>query len=180
MPDGDRYELVNGELVERDMGFKSSRIGGRFYRFLSVYCEDNGLGWVAPADASFQCFPDDPEKVRKPDASFIRAERMPSDQQPEGHCRLVPDAAAEVVSPNDTYSDVEIKVDEYLQAGVLLVWVIHPATRSVRVHRRDGTMSDLREDDELTGENVIPGFRCRVSDLFADPVPKTSERGTAV
>jgi Uma2 family endonuclease len=169
MPDGDRYELVDGELVERDMGWDSSRIGGRLYRYLSSYCEDNGLGWVAPADADYQCFPDAPDKVRKPDASYIRLDRLPASRKPLGHCPIAPDAAAEVVSPNDSYSDVEVKVDEYLRAGVCLVWVIDPVTRSVRVHRQDGSVTDLTEKDYLDGENVIPGFKCRVGDLFLDP-----------
>jgi Uma2 family endonuclease len=60
-------------------------------------------------------------------------------------------------------------VDEYLEAGVELVWVVNPATRSVRVHRADGTVADFGEDDEITGEQVIPGFCCRVREFFAPP-----------
>lgn len=76
---------------------------------------------------------------------------------------------AEVISRNDMNSDVEEKVVEYLRAGVRLVWVVDPVTESVRGHRADGMVSALRADDELTGEDVIPGFRCRVSELFQDP-----------
>jgi Uma2 family endonuclease len=169
MPDGDRYELVDGELVERNMGWYSSLIGGELFRLLSNFCVAKSLGRVTPADASYQCFPDNPDKVRKPDVSFICLERLPAGQEPEGHCRIAPDLAAEVVSPNDLYSDVEGKVAEYLAAGVLLVWVINPPTRSARVHRADGTVTDLEESDELSGENVVPGFRCRVGDLFLAP-----------
>ena len=59
--------------------------------------------------------------------------------------------------------------NEYLGAGVRLVWVVNPPTRTVRVHRADGTVADLREADELAGEDVLPGFRCRVGDLFRGP-----------
>jgi Uma2 family endonuclease len=170
MPDAVSYELVNGELVEREMGWKSSRIGGRVVQLLLNHCDAHGLGWVAGADASYQCFPDAPNKVRKPDASFIRLERIPADKEPEGHCRIAPDLAVEVTSSNDLYEAVENKVVEYLTAGVRLVWVVHPPTRTVRVHRADGTISTLRETDELSGEDVVPGFRCRVSELFAVPV----------
>ena len=169
MPDRDSFELVDGELVERNMGWKSSWIGGRLYFFLSTYCESRNSGWVAPADASYQCFPDDSHKVRKPDVSFIRQERLTADQEPEGHCRIAPDLAVEVISPNDLYSEVEVKVDEYLQAGVTLVWVIDPATHTVRVHRANGSVADLKEDDELDGENVLPEFRCAVRELFRTP-----------
>lgn len=167
MADGKDFELVGGELVERNMGWKSSYIGGRLHRWLGNYSEEKGLGRVAPADASYQCFAHTPEKVRRPDVSFLSFERLPLGREPEGHCPVAPDLAAEVVSPNDLYYEVEEKVAEYIAAGVRLVWVVNPATRSVRVHRSDGTVTDLEEADELSGEDVIPGFRCRVADLFA-------------
>ncbi len=175
MPDAVCYELVNGELVEREMGWKSGRIGGRIVQRLSSHCEAHGLGWVAGAESSYQCYPDAPKKVRRPDASFIRLERMPAEEEPEGHCRIAPDLAVEVVSPNDLSDKVEDKVEEYLTAGVRLVWVVHPSTRTVRIYRADGTVSRLREAEELNGEDVVPGFRCRVSELFAVPVAGTAE-----
>ncbi len=169
LPDGDNFELVGGELVERNRGWESSWIGGRLHHFLSTFCDAHHAGWVAPADAGYQCFSDDLGKVRKPDASFIRLERLPAEERLEGHCPIAPDLAVEVISPHDLYSEVEAKVDEYVQAGVSLVWVVDPPTRSVRVHRADGTLADLREDDELDGENVLPGFRCPVRELFRTP-----------
>jgi Uma2 family endonuclease len=169
MPDGDHCELVNGELVERKLGWMSGLIGGNLHGFLWHFCRTNRVGWVAPGESSYQCFPDAQEKVRKPDVSFIRIERFTPAQRLQGHCRLVPDLVGEVVSPNDFYADVEVKVDEYLQAGVRLVWVLNPRTRSVRVHRADGSVTDLDEADELSGEDVVPGFRCPVRDLFETP-----------
>src|SRR4051794_14117055 len=83
MADGDRYELVDGYLVERDMGLKSSWVGGRLVHLASGYCDANGLGWVLPADASYQCFPYRPNLVRKPDMSFIRRGRLPGEELPE-------------------------------------------------------------------------------------------------
>src|SRR5688572_28858548 len=90
MPDAKRFELVDGKLVERKIGWRSSRIGGRLYGFLFAFCEAHNLGWLAPADASYQCFPDARTKVRKPDVSFIRAERLNADEEPEGHCPIAP------------------------------------------------------------------------------------------
>ncbi len=71
-----------------------------------------------------------------------------------------------MISPNDLYGEVEEKVDEYLLAGVRLVWVIDPQTKSIRIHRANRTVEDLNVTDELSGEDVVPGFRCRVADLF--------------
>lgn len=109
--------------------------------------------------------------MRRADASFIHKDRLPLIEELQGHCPVAPDIAAEVVSPNDLYYEVEEKVEEYLDAGVKLVWVVNPPTRTVRVHRADGTVTDLGEEDELSGEDVLPGFRCRVRDLFEDPPP---------
>jgi Uma2 family endonuclease len=121
-----------------------------------AYCEPAGLGWVFPADAGYQCFPDAPNKVRKPDASFIRRERLPEGPHARGFTRIAPDLAVEVLSPHEYATDVETKLQEYLDAGVQLVWKVNPEARLVTVLRVDGTGNRLREDDELSGENIIP------------------------
>jgi Uma2 family endonuclease len=81
---------------------------------------------------------------------------------------IPPDLAVEVVSPNDLAYDVESKVVEYLDANVALVWVIDPEARTVRIYRRDGSISWLREQGELSGEDVLPGFQCRVATIFPE------------
>lgn len=169
MPGGESYELVNGQLVEKNMGFESSFIGGQLLFFLVSHCYSKGLGWVLPADTSYQCFADDPNKVRKPDCSFIAAGRIGPGARPKGHCRLVPDLVVEVVSPNDEFSQVSTKVREYLDAGVRLVWVVDPVGEEVLVYRSNNTRTMLTSQDELDGEDVIPGFRCLVAKLFKDP-----------
>ena len=63
MPDGDRYELINGTLVERDMSFWSSYVGGELYRLVSNHCREHKLGWVTPEGTSYQCFPRAPTRV---------------------------------------------------------------------------------------------------------------------
>jgi len=166
LPDAVNYELVDGRLVERGMGTTSSWIGGELHGRLREYCGQQRLGWTFPADASYQCFPDEPARVRKPDVSFIRFGRLPGEQLPEGHTRIAPDFAVEVVSPNDLALELDRKVKEYLAAGVRLVWVIFPDTRSARIHRANGSVAEVRENDELGGEDVIPGFRCTVRDLL--------------
>jgi Uma2 family endonuclease len=169
MPDGDHYELVDGELVERTAGWMSAWFGGQLLGSLFAYCSAKGLGWVMPATAGYQCFPDAPDKVRRPSASFVSFVRLPSEQEPEGHCPIAPDLVVEVVPYNGSYSDIRVKVAEYIRAGVRLAWVVNPPTRSVHVHRMDGTLAHLNETDELSGEDVVPGFRCRVGNLFITP-----------
>ena len=168
-PEGAAYELVRGELVARRTGAEASWVGGQLHLLLANHCKATGAGWVLPSDAGYQCFTDDPNRVRKPDVSFVRFDRLPG--LPDGHLRLAPDLAAEVVSSAETYCEIEDKVDEYLAAGVRLVWVVNPPNRSIRVHRPDGTVTDLRQADDLTGEDVLPGFRCGVAELFSPPSP---------
>ncbi len=175
MPDGDRFELVDGELVEREMGSVASWVSGQTFFRLNLLATNSG-GWAFPDGTAYRCYDDDPERVRKPDASFIRAGRLPGDEIPEGYITVVPDLAVEVISPTDTYRDVEAKVAEYLDAGVPLVWLINPDNRSVRVFRAGQPVVQLRADDELTGDDVLPGFRCPVAELFP---PQTATKKKA-
>ena len=172
-PDRDQYELVNGEFVERVMGWQSSRIGSKLLALLETYVAEHNLGWVNGADAAYQCyedaFPDDPERIRKPDLSFISLDRLPPSEEPVGYCTIVPDLVAEVVSPHDTFYELSLKIDEYRKAGVRLIWVVVPNTKTVVIHRLNGSTDELREADDLSGEDVIPGFHCSVADIFRTP-----------
>lgn len=168
MPDGESYELVDGQLVEREMGFKSSRIGNRINVLLTNYCDQHHLGWVLGPDAGYRCFSDDGDKVRKPDVSFVDGRRLAAADEPEGFATFAPDLAVEVISPNELFEDVMVKVSEYLDAGVRLVWVIDPTTRRAHIYRPDSGII-LTSKDDLDGEAVIPGFRCPINDLFVPP-----------
>jgi Uma2 family endonuclease len=178
MPDGDFYELVNGQLVERHMGARSSWIGGQIHASLDNHCRQHHAGWVFPADTSYQCFPGAPNKVRKPNTSFIAFGRLPGEKLPKGHIPITPDLAVEVVSPKHLFYEVEERVHDFLQAGTRLVWVVSPPQRIVFVFRADGSIVGLREQDELSGEDVVPGFRCRIHDLFP-PQPAQPGNGSA-
>lgn len=166
MPNSVDFELVDGELKGRSMSSLSSWVGGRTFQRLGTHVEIHRLGWVFPADSGYQCFPASPRSVRKPDVSFVRLDRLSADEIRDGWLRVVPDLVVEVVSPHDLFSDVEEKISAYLDAGVPLIWIINPPTRSVRVIRGDGTTTDLRKAGELSGEQVVPGFLCPVGDLF--------------
>ena len=176
MPDGGRFELIDGELVEVNMSTWSSFVAGGVYGRLRPFSDNHSLGWVFPEGTSYQCFPHVPDRVRRADASFIRKERLSVAQATaEGHLTIAPDLAVEVLSPNDLAYDVHAKVQDYLRARVRLVWVISPDVHFVDVYRLDGSGVILREEEELSGEDVLPGFRCRVGDLFQLPPGVTAE-----
>ncbi len=166
LPDAEEFELIDGELVRREMGSQSSWSGGKFYRFLDEYAERTGLGWVWPADNGFRCFPHAPKRVRRPDASFVRAERLPGPVLPGGFLTIAPDLVVEVTSPNERMVEVAEKVEDYLRAGVPLVWVFVPEARIGQVIRADGTAAWLREGDAFDGEAVVPGFRLPLSKVM--------------
>lgn len=174
LPDGGRYELVDGDLVERPMSKISSLVGGKVLIRLGVHCEAADVAWVFGPDLGCRFYPDDADRVRKPDVSVVLKERMSADQLEGGFLTIAPDLAVEVVSPNDLAGEVERKLLEYLSAGVRLVWVVYPCTRSVHVFRADGSGATLRETDNLDGGTLLPGFSVRVGDLF--PAAKPSSK----
>src|SRR3954471_1540684 len=106
MPDAVNYELVRGSLVERHMGSESSAIALSIGAMLLAFVKARRSGHVFTTDCGYQCFPDDPQKVRKPDVSFIKMGRLPDEQVPKGHCRIAPDFCVEVVSPGDLAYEV--------------------------------------------------------------------------
>jgi Uma2 family endonuclease len=162
------FELVDGKLRSTLIGAESSWVAFEFAARLRDHCKAQALGWVL-VETAYKCFPAAPDRVRRPDVSFVRAGRLPGERLPEGFIELAPDLAVEVVSPKDRAYDLDEKIEHLLGASVRRIWVLNPKTRKVRVHRPDGTTVNLGEDDELSGEDVVPGFRCRVGDLFPPP-----------
>ena len=160
-------ELIDGQLVEREpMGQLSDAVAANVLRLVGNFVDGQQLGLVNGAQGSYQIFPDDPKKVRIPDVSFTRRERLPESGPAEGHGRIAPDLVVEVISPNDLAAEVFIKVEDFLGAGVPLIWVVNPPSRNVQVIRVNGEGSFLGVGDTLDGEDVLPGFQCLVEELF--------------
>lgn len=170
LPDDRRGELVDGQVVERHMSHAAVWIAMRIAYVLMQYLETHPIGDVYSEGASYRCFPDDPEKVRRADVSFLRTGRMTQTEFERGYCTVAPDLAVEVISPNDLAYDVARKLEDYFAAGVPLVWLVNPASRTITVYRQSGmAVAHLWAEDQLTGEDVLPGFTCRVGDVFPPP-----------
>jgi Uma2 family endonuclease len=159
-------EFVDGRLVGKPVSVESSRVAMRIGSFLLVQAMKSGEAEVFESSMGYKCFAADPSKFRKPDVSLVRTERLAGVDPQDGFLFIAPDLAVEVVSPNDLAYDLDLKVQEYLSNGFPLVWVVYPNTRSVAVHRADGSTAVFRGRDEITGEAALPGFKCPVSDLF--------------
>ena len=161
------YELIHGTWVEKpEMGANASKVLLRLGSHVSNHVDQHALGHAFEAECGFQLFPSQPKLIRKPDVSFVATGRFTNNQPPDGNIKFAPDFAAEVVSPNDEAYPLEQKLDEYLRAGVRLVWVVHPLTKVVYVYRPDGTAARKTATESLDGEAVLPGFTLPIAELF--------------
>ena len=161
-----KAELVRGELrVTPPPGGPHGRAGTNLVVLLSIHAKAHRLGSVFGDGVGYE-LAQLPRTVRVPDASFVRADRLPSDGVGPGLLKLAPDLAVEVLSPSETASELEQKLDDYRTCGTPLIWVLDPVQRTVMVVANDSPLHWLREPDTLDGGNVVPGFSCRVSELF--------------
>lgn len=164
-PDGSQQELVRGEIVT--MPPPKGRHGtvcAEFVYQIKHHNKVHKLGHVTSNDAGV-ILERDPDTVRGPDAAFWSYARLK--EMPNAYPEIPPDLVVEVVSPDDRHTKVTAKVREYLHSGVRLVWVADPDVRTVTVYRSRETARTLEENDTLDGEDVLPGFKCRIADLFA-------------
>jgi Uma2 family endonuclease len=170
VPEG--YELVDGQLVEKPMGAESGLVAGELYRRLAAHCDANGSGKALPAEIGFRCFPHRPRLLRKPDGSFFRSGRLPGNRVPPGDITIAPDLVIESISPNELADAVIEKVEDYLAADVKLIWIIYPARRRAVSFAPNGFSQWIDESGELDGRDVVPGFRCRLSEILQPPAPE--------
>ena len=165
---GKLYELVHGMLVEKPaMSFRSNEIASQLVFLLkSVFARDRA--YVVQEQPTY-CFTD-PAHMRRPDVLLVWTKRVPSGTT-HGELHLAPDFVAEVVSPSNTWMEIRARVEEYLTAGVPLVWVVEPDQRSVQAYRRDGSVALYRASDTIKNEPLLPGLSLRVSDIFPAAEP---------
>lgn len=161
---GKVVELVRGQLVVHEPpgtwhGAIAAKLGSRLSAFV-----EQGLGLVFAQDTGFK-IGFNPDTVRAPDVAFLRREDSEIIQR-RGYAPVAPNLLAEVLSPDDRAGEVLDKVAQWLAAGTKIVWVIDPERREARVHRGDGSIAVLHENDVLDGEDVLPGFTCRLRDIL--------------
>ena len=155
------YEYVQGELVPiAAAAIVHGEIGVNIIIPLGSYIRENKLGRLYTLETTFQLG----DRVVKPDVAFVATERLSDDKLKR--FSVAPDLAIEIVSPTDKHYDVTEKALAYLQAGTRLVWVIEPIMKTVMVYRSETDFTLLNFEDTLTGEEVVEGFTCPVSQLF--------------
>ena len=164
--DGLRGELIRGVFCEtmppgKIHAFVTLKLGS----LLQTFVFPRRLGAVASEIGVW--IERDPDTVRAPDIAFFSIEKdPPGAETARGYSTAVPDLAVEVRSPNDSLAYMREKALMWLRHGARMVWNVHPDSRTVDVYRRGHPTITLAEGDELDGYDVIPGFACKISEVF--------------
>jgi len=162
-----RYELIDGRIVPMSpTGDAHGGYEGNFYFALRMFVDAHQLGKVRVGEVGIYTRRD-PDRVRGADVLFISNERY-AQKQSDSYLDVAPDLIVEVLSPNDSWSEVMQKLREYFSIGVQLIWVADPLARRVYAYRTITDMREFTEDDELPGDDVLPGFSIKVAQLFED------------
>jgi Uma2 family endonuclease len=162
--DGYTYELVDGEIRRMspagwNHGLVCLNLGSRLLAFVKAH----NLGHVSGWDPGVRL----PQgNLRAPDIGFVASGRFEDGKVPKGYTSVIPDLAVEVLSPEDRPRLVLDKIGEFLEAGVRLVWVIDPDGRRATVYRSISDVRTIGAEDELDGEDVLPGFRCGLAEVL--------------
>lgn len=168
MPTDEPWELWEGALQKvPGAGMEASALALVIGSLMLPFVRSSKLGVLTTADGAF-ILARDPDTVVVPDVAFVRWDRLPDRRRPKGYAPVPPDLAVEIRSPTDRPGKIAEKLERYRRAGVPLVWWVDPSRRTVEVHRHGQLIAELREGDELDGEDVLPGFRLPVSEIFAE------------
>jgi Uma2 family endonuclease len=160
------YEIVDGHPEEKEMaGARHGGVAMRLGSRINMFSETHRLGGVYTPDTTFTIGTNE----RMPDISFVASARIPEDGEPEGKWLIAPDLAIEIISPNDIHEKLTRRVIEFFGAGVREVWLVSPEFKTVTIYRSPTSIRILTEEDEIVSEEILPGFRCRVSELFKIP-----------
>jgi Uma2 family endonuclease len=163
------YEVVDNRRVEiAPMGAHESLLASALVCYLQLWAKPRRLG-QAGVEVLFDLAP--VKRERRPDVSFVSSNRWPYNRlAPRGNnaWKVVPNLAIEIVSPTNTPDEVQLKIHEYFQAGVELVWVIYPETREVYSYESPQSVRVLTSKDTLDGGKVLPDFQLPLVEFFED------------
>lgn len=166
LPSGDvRYELDDGRLIVMPPpGDIHSAVDSDIHFELKLQGERRGFGELRSEVGLL--LRRNPDRLVGPDAAFICAASLPVRRSKEGYLETIPDLIVEVRSKNDAWAEILSKVAEYFQAGVRVVWVIDPENRTISEFRPNSSVRVFQETDDLTNDDIIPGFRMPVRNVF--------------
>jgi Uma2 family endonuclease len=165
---GKHHELARGEVIEMSRpGEVHCLVCGNVTRILGNYTVQRRKGYVLSNDVGI-IWERNPDTVRGPDVVLYNHSRRYQELNPK-FCEDIPPLAVEVRSPNDRMSKINRRISQFLDWGVVLVWLVDPEDQTVTIYRRDKRPEVLEADEELVGDGILPDFRCRVADFFFMP-----------
>jgi len=166
--DGTLYELEAGRPTAMSSpGKQHGTICWLVVKKLTEYLTIRGEGYICTNDTGL-IVTRSPDTVRGPDLMLF-LEHTALDQITPKHAEDIPTLVVEVLSPRDSMGATLRRVEQYLALGVPLVWVVEPKVRAVQVYRPQEFPKVLDEMDELSGNGILPEFRCSVSTFFTIP-----------
>ncbi|MGI9091182.1 MAG: Uma2 family endonuclease [Gemmatimonadaceae bacterium] len=167
------FELIEGKIVPKEgsgafetnmpTGAKHGAVTDELESRISYFVRENKLGRVFAAETGFILAEG---TVRGIDISFVGNEKIAEFGIPDKFFPVAPDLAIEVISPGNTFGEIQDKIEEYISAGTKLIWIVYPKQKMVQIYRRDNLINILREDDTLDGEDVLPNFKLKLSEIF--------------
>jgi Uma2 family endonuclease len=175
VPDDFLYEVVDGKIVEKNVGATEVVIASILDQHLGMFARTHQLGRVV-VEMVFRI--DVPKDLqRRPDVAFISNARWPYNRRVPDVAvwDMVPDLAVEVVSPSNTAFEIQRKIHEYFDAGVGQVWIIYPPQREVYAFASTNRIEVLQLGQELDGGDLLPGFRLPLATLFEDDAEADGE-----
>jgi len=160
-------ELIEGRIVPMTpTGDEHGSYEGNFYTALRAFVQSHKLGKVRVGEVGIY-IRRNPDTVRAADVLFISNERY-ARKTSSGYLDVAPDLVVEILSPNDSWTEVMQKLRDYFAIGVRLVWIADPQSCSVYAYRSLTDVREFTEDNDLPGDDVLPGFSVRVAHLFEE------------
>jgi Uma2 family endonuclease len=165
--DGNLYELIDGRLRRiAQLTMWQGEVEVNLAMRLHTHVQNRALGCVSIGKVAF-IVQLNPDRVRAADIAFIRQERVPSLEVRQHIMEVITDLVVEILSQHDTVAEIHEKIEDWLNAGVQMLWVVDPFRRTVTIYQPGYDPRLLGEHGALDGDPVVPGFRCAVAEIFA-------------
>jgi Uma2 family endonuclease len=164
-PDLGPCELVDGRIVPLSpTGRVHGRAEARLTAHLLIYVEGSNKGEVLTGEVGIY-IRRDPDTVRAADVAFISHERL-ARCRAEGYLDVAPEIVVEVLSSTNRRGEITERLKDYFSAGADRVWVLDPKQRRILAYRSLADVQQFQVGDVLADEELLPGFRLPVADLF--------------